>query len=601
VGANFSGNTVNKLTDIGSKSFQTIIQALNKWRLNQHVYLSLLAILIGILGGYGAVLFRFAIKAAQYGFYRNANDILTFAHTLSPYLKIGLPALGGLIVGPIIYFGAHEAKGHGVPEVMEAVALRDGRIRSRVAIVKILASGISIGSGSSVGREGPIVQIGSSIGSTLARVLRVPRDREKTMVGCGAAAGIAATFNAPIAGVLFAIEVLLGDFGLSTFSPVVLSSVTATAISRQYFGDFPAFIIPNCKVTSLWEFIFYPVLGIAAGLVSLLFIISLYRFEDFFNTLKMPDYLKPALGGMLLGCLLLKWPYVFGVGYGAVNLSLKNQLPVLLLFSLIFIKILATSITLGSGASGGIFAPSLFIGAMLGGFFGWYVHDLFPLYTSSSGTYALVGMGALVAGTTHAPITAILIIFELTGDYGIILPLMLSCILSTIVASSLKHGSIYTIKLLRRGIDISEGWEQNILRTLCVRDIMSDQIVTIPESMHLVDVINALKIYNVSYLHMVNGRNELTGIISFRDIRPVLQEDTLDRLIIARDIASMDVLTVRASDNVQLALEIMGRRGISQLPVVAEDSVMKVIGTVSKKDVLAAYERTVVRREIARY
>ena len=589
---------MKKLIDITKKAYQRITQATSRWRLNQHVYLSLLAILIGILGGYGAVLFRFAIKAAQYGFYQNTSDILSFAHTLSPYLKICLPALGGLIVGPIIYFGAQEAKGHGVPEVMEAIALRDGRIRSRVAMVKILASGISIGSGSSVGREGPIVQIGSSIGSTMARMLRVPRDREKTMVGCGAAAGIAATFNAPIAGVLFAIEVLLGDFGLSTFSPVVLSSVTATTISRHYFGNFPAFIIPSYKVVSLWEFLFYPVLGIAAGLVALLFIVSLYKCEDLFNALKIPDYLKPALGGLLLGLLLCKWPYVFGVGYGAVNLALKNQMPVLLLFSLIFVKILATSITLGSGASGGIFAPSLFIGAMTGGFYGSYVHELFPLFTANSGAYALVGMGAIVAGTTHAPITAILIIFELTGDYGIILPLMLSCIMSTIIASSLKHGSIYTIKLLRRGIDISEGWEQNILRALCVREIMNDQVVTIPESMHLEDVINTLKNYNVSYLHMVNGRDELTGIISFRDIRPVLQEDTLKRLIIARDIATMEVLTVRASDNVQLALEIMGRRGISQLPVVAEDSDMKVIGTVSKKDVLAAYEKTVVRREI---
>lgn len=589
------------MIDIAIKAYERIIQALSRWRLNQHVYLSLLAILIGILGGYGAVLFRFAIKAAQYGFYQNTSDILTFAHTLSPYLKIGLPALGGLLVGPIIYFGAHEAKGHGVPEVMEAVALRGGRIRSRVALVKILASGISIGSGGSVGREGPIVQIGSSIGSTLARILRVPREREKTMVGCGAAAGIAATFNAPIAGVLFAIEILLGDFGLSTFSPVVLSSVTATTISRHYFGDFPAFIISSYKVISLWEFLFYPLLGIAAGLVALLFIISLYKCEDIFNALKIPDYLKPALGGLLLGGLLCKWPYVFGVGYGAVNLALKNQLPVLLLFSLIFVKILATSITLGSGASGGIFAPSLFIGAMTGGFFGSYVHELFPLITANSGAYALVGMGALVAGTTHAPITAILIIFELTGDYGIILPLMLSCILSTIITTSLEHGSIYTIKLLRRGIDISEGWEQNILRTLCVREIMSDRVITIPESMQLVDIINTLKIYNISYLHMVNGRDELTGVISFRDIRPMLQEDTLKRSVVARDIATKDVLTVCASDNVQLALEKMGLRGISQLPVVAEDNGIKVVGTVNKKDVLAAYEKTTVRREIEGY
>ena len=549
------------------KTSHAIRRALDKWRLDQHVYFSLLAILIGVLGGYGAVLFRFAIRAAQYVFYQNTQDILTFAHTLSPYLKIGIPALAGLLVGPVIYFGAHEAKGHGVPEVMEAVVLRGGRIRSRVALVKILASGISIGSGGSVGREGPIVQIGSSIGSTLARILRVPQRREKTMVGCGAAAGIAATFNAPIAGVLFAVEVLLGDFGLSTFSPVVLSSVTATTISRYYFGDLPAFVIPTYKVVSPWELLLYPVLGLLAGLVALLFIVTLYKSEDLFNALKLPDYVKPALGGMLLGLLLCRCARMITMYYYRLSLRMS----------------------------------SYFTALMAGGVFGWCAHKLFPLITASSGAYALVGMGALVAGTTHAPITAILIIFELTGDYGIILPLMLSCIAATIIATSLKRGSIYTIKLLRRGIDISKGWELSILRTLRVREIMSDRVVTIPESMLLVDVINALKYYDVSYLHTVNSRDELTGIISFRDIRPTLQEDTLKRLIIAKDVATTDVVTAHASDSVYLALQKMNLREISQLPVVAENNEKKVIGMVSRKDVLDAYEKAVVHREIEGY
>ncbi|MCG6947246.1 MAG: chloride channel protein [Deltaproteobacteria bacterium] len=584
-----------------TKTSQKIAQALSKWRLHQHVYLSVLAILIGILGGYGALLFRYAIKVAQYCFYQNTNDILTFAHTLPLYLIIGLPALGGLVVGPIISFGAREAKGHGVPEVMESVALRGGRIRPRVALATILASGITIGSGGSVGREGPIVQIGSSIGSSLAQILRVPHLRQRTLVGCGAAAGLAATFNAPIAGALFAVEVLLGDFGVATFSPVVLSSVTATTISRYYFGDFPAFIIPTYKLVSLWEFLFYPLLGVAAGFVALLFIFSVYKCEDLFEALKIPEYLKPALGGLMLGCLLWKWPYVFGVGYGSINLSLKNQLPALLLLTLVFVKILATSVTIGSGGSGGIFAPSLFIGAMTGGFFGYCVHALFPLLTAHPGAYALVAMGAVVAGTTHAPITAIIIIFELTATYKIILPLMITCILSTIITTSLKRGSIYTIKLLRRGIEISHGWEQNILQAIKVRDIMSNQVVTILENTQLVDIINRLKTQDASYLHVVSEDSELIGIISFRDIRPVLQEEALKRLVIARDVATTDITTIRPSDNIQLALQEMGSRGISQLPVVAEDDSRRVIGTLSKKDVLAAYDKAVFHREIEEY
>ena len=583
------------------KGSQRILNVLSRLRLPQPVYLSLVAILIGFLGGYGALLFRYAIKFAQYGFYQNTEDVLTFHRTLPFYLKLGMPALGGLIVGPLIYFGAREAKGHGVPEVMEAVALKGGRIRARVALVKIIASGISIGSGGSVGREGPIVQIGASIGSTLAQILRAPSLRQRTFVGCGAAAGIAATFNAPIAGALFAAEVILGEFGFTTFSPVVLSSVTATVISRHYFGDFPAFTIPTYQLVSLWEFLFYPLLGVAAGLVALLFIKSLYQSEDRFDALGIPEYLKPALGGLMLGCLLWVWPHVFGVGYGSINLSLTNQLPALVLLTLVFVKILATSITIGSGGSGGIFAPSLFIGAMTGGFFGWGVHKLFPLVTADPGAYALVAMGAVVAATTHAPITAIIIIFEMTATYKIILPLMFACIVSTIITTSGKRGSIYTIKLARRGVELSQGWEQSILQAMKVQDIMRHQVVTVPESMLLGDVLNHLKTRDVSYLHVVNQDDELTGIISFRDIRSALQEETLNSLVIARDLATVDIVTIHSSDSILTAFQKMGSGGFSQLPVTTEDDGRKVIGTVSQRDVMAAYDKAVLNREIEGY
>jgi CIC family chloride channel protein len=564
--------------------------------MHQHVYLSIIAIVIGILGGYGALLFRYAIKATQYVFYQNTNDILTFAHNLPFYLKIILPALGGLVVGPLVYFGAREAKGHGVPVVMEAVALRDGHIRPRVALVTIIASGITIGSGGSVGREGPIVQIGSSIGSTIGQILKTPPLRQRTLVGCGAAAGLAATFNAPIAGALFAAEIILGEFGLSTFSPVVLSSVTATTISRHYFGDFPAFIIPTYKLVSLWEFFFYPILGIIVGLVALLFILAVNKSEDLFDNLKIPEYLKPALGGIMLGCLLIVWPNVFGVGYGTINLSLKNQLPFLLLVSLVFIKILATSITVGSGGSGGIFAPSLFIGAMTGGFFGWVVHTYFPLITSHPGAYALVAMGALVAGTTHAPITAIIILFELTSTYEIILPLMIACMLSTLITTSLKRDSIYTSKLTRQGVEITQGWEQSVLRSLKVKEVMDEHVVTVTEGTHLVDIVELLKSEDVTHLHMVDREGTLTGIISFSDIRPSLQEEDLEHLVIAKDVATKNVITIYPSENIQDALYMMGRNGISHLPVVAEDDKGKVIGILNKHDVMGVYNKAVLNR-----
>ncbi|UZP66506.1 chloride channel protein [Desulfovibrio mangrovi] len=565
-------------------------------RLDKHLPLLLLAICVGVLAGYGAVLFRFVIKGVQYTFYQNAEDFLSFSHTVPWYLKLILPAAGGLIVGFLVSRGAPEAKGHGVPEVMEAVALRDGRIRKRVALVKIFASAISIGSGGSVGREGPIVQIGSGIGSTLGQIMNVSRPNQRTLVGCGAAAGIAATFNAPIAGVLFALEVLLGDFGISAFSPVVISSVTATTIARYYFGDFPAFEVPAYEVRTLWEFGIYPFLGILCGLTALAFVTVLYKGEDVFDEVRIPAPLKAALGGLLVGGILLWFPHVFGVGYGAINLSLMNDMGWQLMLALVGIKILATTITIGSGGSGGVFAPSLFIGAMTGGAFGCAAHYLFPDITASPGAYALVAMGGLVAGTTHAPITAILIIFELTSDYQCILPLMTTCIISTLVASGLNSGSIYTIKLLRRGVDIRSGMEQNILRNLKVHEFMHSDDTTIYEGAPLMDVLGSFHRHNASYLHVVDGQGVLTGIISFRDLRNVLMEEYLEHLIIAKDIATTCVQTVQASDSIQHAMHTMAARGISQLPVT--DDAGRLQGTIRERDVLAAYDKAVVQRQL---
>jgi CIC family chloride channel protein len=566
--------------------------------IQQNIFTLLLAIIIGVLSGYGALLFQHVLQYAQFAFYQNTEDVLTFYDGLATWQIVGLPMLGGLLVGLIVHFLASEAKGHGVPEVMTSLALYGGRIRKRVALVKIMASAICIGSGGSSGREGPMVQIGSSIGSTIGQFFKVTMMEQRTMVGCGAAAGIAATFNAPVAGVLFALEIIIGDFGLASFSPVVLSSVTATAISRYYFGDLPAFIIPQYELASLWEFCVYPFLGLTCGAAAVLFVAVLYKAEDTFEAAKMPDWIKPAIGGFLLGLILLRFPHVFGVGYGAMNMALHNELTGWMLFSLIFLKIAATSCTLGSGGSGGIFAPSLFIGAMSGGFFGWVAGNFLPAVTASPAAYALVGMGGVVAGATHAPITAILIIFEMTGDYKIILPMMITCIISTIAAQGIKSGSIYTIKLRRRGIDIAGGLEQNILRTMPVERYMRSHVITVPENMPLKDLIDTFKNEDVSYLHVVDKDKNLTGIISFRDIRGLLAEEGLRYLVIANDVATRDPVTVSPTDNIQLALKLMSQWGISQLPVVDGQGKRMVLGVLREKDVVAAYDKAVIRREI---
>ncbi|MBU2468764.1 MAG: chloride channel protein, partial [Proteobacteria bacterium] len=423
----------------------------NLWTTEQGV-LIILGVVVGVLGGYGAVGFRLLINFLRTLAYGGDGDFLAVLAGLPWWWLLLIPAAGGLVVGPMIYFLAREAKGHGVPEVMEAVTLHGGLIRKRVVIVKSLASAISIAVGGSVGREGPIVQIGSAIGSAVGQVLRVSAGRMRILVGCGAAAGIAATFNAPVAGMMFAMEIILGDFAVATFSPIVISAVMATAISRFYLGDFPAFVVPAYQLVSAWELLLYAGLGLAAGAVGAAFSAVLYKTEDLVDAIRIPEYLKTPLAGLALGAMGLGFPWVLGVGYEGIELALHHQLAWWLMLIIVAAKILATSLTIAGGMSGGIFAPSLVIGAMLGGAMGGLAHELWPGLTAGPGAYAIVGMAAVVAGATHGPITAFLILFEMTGGYQIILPLMIGCTLATLVAQQINRESIYTRKLIRRGV-----------------------------------------------------------------------------------------------------------------------------------------------------
>lgn len=560
--------------------------------------MAILGIIVGLAGGFGAIGFRYLIGFFQSLSYGSAGELLDLVSTVPWYLRIGIPAVGGLVVGPTVYFLAREAKGHGVPEVMEAVAMQYGIIRKRVVFIKTLVSAICIGTGGSVGREGPIVQIGSAVGSTLGQMFKVSANRMKTLVGCGAAAGIAATFNAPIAGSMFALEIVLGEFSAATFSPVIISSVTATAISRHFLGDTPAFGVPAYKLVSAFEFPLYAIMGLFCALVGVAFTVVLYRGEDFFDYLKFPEYLKAVLGGLVLGAMGLLFPQILGIGYGAINLALMQNLSWWLMFLLVIAKILATTITIGSGGSGGIFAPSLFIGSMAGGFFGGVVHYLFPAVTAPPAAYSIVGMGAVVAATTHGPLSSILILFEMTGDYKIILPLMITCIISRLIAGRLLKESIYTFKLIRRGIDIRAGREVNVLKSIAVKEVMNPQVVTIPESLKLKEFAAKLSKTKYNSFPVVNDKNELTGVLSFLDYNSALFNPDLQDLVVVKDLASRDVVAISADDNIYNALEKITLQDFSILPVVSPNDHVQILGVLTRKDILDAYDRTVMKKSV---
>jgi CIC family chloride channel protein len=449
-----------------------------------------------------------------------------------------------------------------------------------------------------VGREGPIVQIGSALGSTLGQLLKVSGERLRTFVGCGAAAGLAATFNAPIAGALFSVEVILGDFGLARFSPIVISSVMATVVSRHFLGDFPAFEVPPYHFVHPFELLPYLLLGLAAGLVARLFIILLYRCEDIFDNSPLPGVVRPALGGLLIGTIALAFPHIYGVGYETINMALRGLAVPLLLLALVFIKVLATSLTLGSGQSGGIFAPSLFIGAMTGGVVGTAAHTLFPTLTATPGAYALVGMGAVVAATTHAPISAIIIVFELTDSYTVILPLMISCIIATIVSTALNPESIYTLKLARRGLKIKAGLEESVLMSLRVREVMNDRVQLLPENMPVDALLSTALTSPYSHFPLVDERGLMTGIISHQDLRlAVTYQDDLRGLLVARDLGTTEgLLTVFPDDDLYTVFQRFAEKRIDEIPVVDPEEPRRVVGMVSHKEVLAAYNRDLLRR-----
>lgn len=572
------------------------------------------AIAVGLAGALGAVLFRLLIRTVQAiafggmdglqvmaseGLLAEAHDPLAATLALPWYWRLAIPAVGGLIVGPLIYFFAREARGHGVPEVMKAVALRGGVIRARIVGVKALASALSIGTGGSVGREGPIVQIGAAFGSSLGQILRLPTPQIRTLVGCGAAAGISATFNAPIAGALFAAEVIVGDFAVGQFMPIVLSSVVATVVSRFFLGNHPAFEVPVYDIVSPLELLPYMAAGVVAGLVAVAFIRSLNATEIFFEKLPVPQYLQAALGGLFVGIIALELPQVFGVGYTTISASLAGTLPAMTMALLVVAKIAATSVTIGSGGSGGIFAPSLFLGAMTGGFLGTHIHAFFPDATATSGAYALVTMGAVVAATTHAPISAIIIIFELTQTIDIIPALMVACVVSSLVCQLLSRDSIYTSKLRRQGIDLFAKEDPNVLKGLFVRDVIDTNPVVIPASANFHTILDLVVQSDHSQFYVVDNEQKLVGAISLAEVRRLIYErETLQHLVVAGDLVDRQRPTVSEDEDLSIVMQLFSGTSVDEFAVVSSDDPLHLLGTVREKDVIDAHSRESMRRDL---
>jgi len=555
----------------------------------------ILAALLGFLAGFASTFFRWMIEFFESIFSIEGFSLAGIPPQTYPFLLPLMPMVGGFFIGLICKYFPNAVKENGVHKVMYAVALNDGKVRKRTIASCAVTSSITIGSGGSAGREGPTVQIGAAVGSTIGQLLHLSTDRMRVLVGCGAAAGIAASFNAPLAGVLFSLEIILGDFAIHTFSPIIIASVIGTVTGRALEGNEVTFNVPVHELVHPAEIIFYLILGILCGIVARLFtFIYFYVQQIFEEKITIPGLYKPAIGGLIVGMISIFMPQILGNGYDVMEQALTGQMFWGLAFLLVFMKIMCTSITLGSGGMGGIFAPSLFIGAMLGTAFGSSIHFIFPTLSASAGTYSVVGMGAVAGAVMQAPLTNILMLFELTNDYTLILPIMATCIAASYTYQRFTKQSIYVQYLLNKGINIRHGREASIMNSIKVQDVMSTDITTIAQEMPFRKILETISYSKNFYFPVIDNKGDMTGILSFSDIREVIFEEQLGDLLVAGELANTKVYSLTPQQNLNEAMEIFSKLDVDQLPVVRSEDKLKVIGMLTRGDMMASYNRAIL-------
>ncbi len=580
---------------------QLLTASLSRFSVSENTFLAILAVIIGVLAGLGNYVLRQLIELIHHGVITQGMAHFAVDTSVWDWNRLYLilfPLCGGILMIPLGAYYARDLR-FGFSRFLEEVNLRGGKVPTRTIFTRGLASAITIGTGGSAGQEGPIAQIGGAIGSKVGQSFKLGGDYLKTLVACGAASGVAATFNAPIAGVFFAHEiVLLSSFELSSFTSIVIASAMSTVVSRALLGDHPEFAPPPYVVGSYWELLFYVLLGIVVGLLAAAFMTWHYRIKDWFAALKLPRLAKPVLGGFLVGVFGVALPQIFGNGYQFIEQVLHGHGVWYVLAALVLVKAVATSITLGSGLPGGVFAPSLFLGAVAGGTFGKLLQFAFPAMGISSGAFAMVGMGAFLAAATHAPMTGIFLLFEITASYQVIVPIMLTCVIGVAICRHFHRYSLETYDLARAGIDLEAGKERNIMKSLLVGEVMNRHPAAVLENMTLREFTQFIANHRETNFPLVNDGGELTGILSVQDFMGVVFEEDLLDLVVVKEISTHNVITAHEDEDLDQAMRKIGYRNIEQLPVVDRESHRKLIGIISRRDIVTAYNRALMSRSL---
>jgi len=589
---------LNKLFDPIIKDLNIII--LSRWLLY--------SVLIGIVGGMGAIVFSSLLGnstklfSEYLGGYVPPAPAGEIAEGMSanshPYWWLFLiPALGGLIAGIIVYVWAPEAEGHGTDAVIDSFHRLRGRIRKRVPIIKTIASVITIGSGGSAGREGPIAQIGAGFGSFLASTLKLTVRDKRLMVIAGTAAGIGSIFRSPLGGALFATEVAYRDpeFESEGIIPAIISSIVGYSVFATFYGWRVIFDTPQFHFQQPQELFFYGILGFICAIVGIFYIKFFYWLRNIFRTLPFPNHFKPALGGLMLGIVALFIPHIWGGGYGWVQLAIYGKLGIGLMVTIALAKIVATSFTISSGGSGGVFAPSLMIGAMIGGAFGQICHTFFPNIVTQPNAFVLVGMGGFFAGVAKVPIASLIMVCEMAGSYGLLAPLMLvSAIGYLLIPRSL---SIYESQVDNRVDSPAHRGDFfiDVLEQLKVKNALIEkkEVVVIPENMPLRYILDLVTKTTYSYFPVVDNSEDIIGIIPMGSIRRVLLEEGVLDIIIASDLAITAIETVTMDEDLNSVLRKLTLSNFGTIPVVQDSSSRKVIAMLSRRELLMAYDKEI--------
>jgi len=587
-----------RLLEFFRRRWPRAIRWRDKFELREEALHLALAGGVGVIGGLVNVFFYYAIESAKQIFLRRTGDPVEVAEIMDDWQRVLIPVLGGLVAGLVLHWGLRLVGPQGSTNLVEVVVAGDGRLPFRTAIVKAISSLVSIGTGASIGREGAITQLTATLSSKWGQLRKWQPYRLRLLVGCGAASGIAAAYNAPIAGAVFAALIVLGNFSMNLFAPLVFASVVASMVSRSFFGVKPWYVVPPCDFTSLTQLPWFVLLGVVAGVMGAAFLAMLRWSEEKFARLSGPVYVRLAVAALLVGLIAIKWPGVWGNGYVMTNRILHEQVldvdfPLLALMGLLLAKLLATMITVGAGTVGGVFTPTLFLGAALGSAFGMALHQLGQAQGLPTTAFAVVGMGSVLSATTHSPLLAMILVFEISLNYSLMPPLMLACAVSILVTRRLHGESVYTEPLRLKGLAMErESTRVGVATEQTVGDLMRAPVPPLRETAKLSEVADRFLTSSYNFVPIVNAGQQLVGVVALHDLKEYLTSGH-DLGVIAYDVMRPPPPCVTPNERLLDALPVVLASELRNIPVVNNLKENRLVGSLVRAEVLGLFSEAI--------